>query len=127
MSQLHQALKVPPRNRRASPKTQKKKGKWSEKESAESSESSSSSSSESDQEDEKKELKEALRKIEKDSLEGRQKLLQGDRKRKYNTTYEDKPLTEAEQEAYKLTAIHSADPMASYMHEKMEKKARKEK
>ncbi|KAK5964821.1 Pre-mRNA-splicing factor SLU7 [Trichostrongylus colubriformis] len=88
---------------------------------------SSSSSSESDREEDKKELKEALRKIEKDSLEGRQKFLQGDRKRKYNSTYDDKPLTEAEQEAYKLTAIHSADPMASYMHEKMEKKARKEK
>ncbi|KAJ1368644.1 hypothetical protein KIN20_029861 [Parelaphostrongylus tenuis] len=87
-----------------------------------SSESDSDSSSEND---EKTELKKALKKIESDRIEGHQKYLEGDRKRKYNTTYEVKPLTEAEQEAYKLTAIHSADPMATYMHEKLEKKARK--
>ncbi|WKY13153.1 hypothetical protein Q1695_004178 [Nippostrongylus brasiliensis] len=92
------------------------------------SDSSSGSSSESDEEEkekEKDELKEAMRKIEKDRIEGHQKYLEGDRKRKFNSTYEDKPLTEAEQEAYKLTAIHSADPMAAYMNEKLEKKARK--
>ncbi|XGW04535.1 hypothetical protein V3C99_015595 [Haemonchus contortus] len=102
-----------------------KAGERQKKVKKESSESSSSLSSESDEDGDKKELKEALRKVEKDSLEGRQKYLQGDRKRKYNSTYDDKPLTEAEQEAYKLTAIHSADPMAAYMNEKMEKKARK--
>nr|CDJ92515.1 Zinc finger domain containing protein [Haemonchus contortus] len=102
-----------------------KAGERPKKVKKESSESSSSSSSKSDEDGDKKELKEALRKVEKDSLEGRQKYLQGDRKRKYNSTYDDKPLTEAEQEAYKLTAIHSADPMAAYMNEKMEKKARK--
>ncbi|KAE9417214.1 hypothetical protein Angca_004179, partial [Angiostrongylus cantonensis] len=88
-------------------------------------ESSESDSESCSEKDEKEVLNEALRKVEKDRIECRQKYLEGDRKRKYNTTYEVKPLTEAEQEAYKLTAIHSADPMASYMHEKLEKKARK--
>ncbi|KJH43075.1 zinc knuckle [Dictyocaulus viviparus] len=84
------------------------------------------SESESDSENDKeKKLNDALKKIEEDRIEGRRKYLEGDRKRKYNSTYDDKPLTEAEQEAYKLTAIHSADPMAAYMHEKFEKKARK--
>ncbi|EPB79434.1 hypothetical protein ANCCEY_01484 [Ancylostoma ceylanicum] len=89
------------------------------------SDSDSDSSSESEEEKERKDLKEALKKLEKEKLEGHQKYLEGDRKRKYNTTYEDKPMTEAEQEAYRLTAIHSADPMAAYMQEKFEKKARK--
>ncbi|RCN35995.1 zinc knuckle [Ancylostoma caninum] len=89
------------------------------------SDSDSDSSSEGEEEKDKKDLKEALKKLEKEKLEGHQKYLEGDRKRKYNTTYEDKPMTEAEQEAYRLTAIHSADPMAAYMQEKFEKKARK--
>ncbi|ETN82284.1 Pre-mRNA-splicing factor SLU7 family protein [Necator americanus] len=89
------------------------------------SDSDSESSSESEGENDKDDLKVAVEKMEKDRLEGRRTYLEGDRKRKYNTTYEDKPLTEKEQEAYRLTAIHSADPMASYMQEKFEKKARK--
>ncbi|KHJ75687.1 hypothetical protein OESDEN_24696, partial [Oesophagostomum dentatum] len=66
-----------------------------------SSSSDSDSSSESEAEKDKDELKDALKKIEKDRLEGHQKYMEGDRKRKYNTTYEDKPLTGAEEEAYR--------------------------
>lgn len=43
---------------------------------------------------------------------------QDDRKRKYHSTYETQAPTDAEMEAYRLTQIHSADPMAGYIAEK---------
>lgn len=44
--------------------------------------------------------------------------MQDDRKRKYHSRYEIKAPTEAEMEAYRLTQIHPADPMAAYIAEK---------
>lgn len=49
-------------------------------------------------------------------------VFKGDRKRRYHSTYEVSAPSEADIEAYKLTTIHSADPMAAYMLEKRRKK-----
>ncbi|PAV75714.1 hypothetical protein WR25_02904 [Diploscapter pachys] len=94
---------------------------------AESSADLSSSDSDDDEETKKKkkeakELKKALKERKKLDEEGREATKLGDRKRKYNTTYEDKPLTEAQVEAYKLTQMHSSDPMASLISKNFEKK-----
>ena len=46
----------------------------------------------------------------------------GERKRKYHSNYDIKAPTEEDIEAYHLTEIHSADPMAQYMQEKRQKR-----
>ncbi|CAI4233291.1 unnamed protein product [Auanema sp. JU1783] len=108
-----------------------------EKSSSESSSESSSSSSSEDEDEkerekerekelEKEKLKKAIKKAEKDKVKAFRENKEGDRKRKYNKGADTiSAPSETEVEAFKLTTIHSSDPMAAYMHEKLEKKARK--
>uniref|UniRef100_A0A1I7T4J4 Pre-mRNA-splicing factor SLU7 n=1 Tax=Caenorhabditis tropicalis TaxID=1561998 RepID=A0A1I7T4J4_9PELO len=80
--------------------------------------SNSSSGSDSDSDDERKK---ALRKAKREKAEGMKAAKEGDRNRKYNTDYSNKAPTAKELEAYQLTSIHSADPMAAYIESKFEK------
>ncbi|CAD5227680.1 unnamed protein product [Bursaphelenchus okinawaensis] len=79
-----------------------------------------------------KEVKKAMKKVEKDKIaairENKQEEM-NERKRKYNSHYEEfgKKPTEVELEAYNRTRIESSDPMASFEREKLEKKAKKSK
>lgn len=102
----------------------RKKKKRSKSSSDDSSSASSSSESDSDEDVSQgdKKLKAALKKAEKERREADEMLQLGDRKRKYHTQYETKAPTSEDIEAYHLTQIHSADPMAQYMEEKRRKK-----
>ncbi|VDM42511.1 unnamed protein product [Toxocara canis] len=99
----------------------KKKSKKHEKQV---SESESSSSDEDEEKKKKLELEKAIKKTTKEWHEAEKAIIEGDRKRKYHSNYEITAPTEAEMEAYRLTAIHSADPMAAYMAEKRRKQAK---
>ncbi|VDN56901.1 unnamed protein product [Dracunculus medinensis] len=79
-------------------------------------------SSVSSDEEASSDLKQAIKRAEKQWLKADEELKQGDRKRRYHSTYEVSAPSEADIEAYKLTTIHSADPMAAYMLEKRRKK-----
>ncbi|VDM95666.1 unnamed protein product, partial [Thelazia callipaeda] len=70
----------------------------------------------------KKELEKAIKKVNKDWEDAEESIQLGDRKRRYNSSYSINAPTEAEMEAYKLTAIHANDPMAAFMLEKRQKK-----
>lgn len=63
-------------------------------------------------------MRDAIRRAQKERAEGRKLVEQGDRGSSYNSHADQKGPTEAEVEAYKLTQIHSSDPMAAYMAEK---------
>ena len=102
-------------------KKQKKKAsrKKKKRKKTESSSSSSSSSSESEEELSKEELRkkklrEALIRAKIEEDEGRKEQLKDDRDRKYNTTYNNKVLTEEEIEAYQIRRQREDDPMAGF-------------
>ncbi|EFP07097.1 hypothetical protein CRE_12867 [Caenorhabditis remanei] len=82
---------------------------------------SSSGSSDSDS-DSDEEMRKALKKAKREKAEGLKAAKEGDRGRKYNTDYSNTAPTEKEMEAYRMTSVHSADPMAAYMNSKFEKK-----
>ncbi|CAD6186858.1 unnamed protein product [Caenorhabditis auriculariae] len=81
--------------------------------------------SSSEDSDEEEDLQEAVKRAEKDRIEGMRAVREGDRKRKYNTDYSNKAPSEVQMEAYHRTNIHSADPMASFISQKYEKMAKK--
>uniref|UniRef100_A0A915EC28 Uncharacterized protein n=1 Tax=Ditylenchus dipsaci TaxID=166011 RepID=A0A915EC28_9BILA len=115
----------------------KKIKKQSNSSSSSSGSSSDSSNSSSDDDEVKviaakskgatKELTKAIRKVQKEELEGKKLIEEGDRKRKYNSNFEVVQPTEVEKEAYNLTRIHASDPMAAYMTEKKEITSKKSK
>lgn len=90
----------------------------------------SSQSPESSDDDSKKkyskEVRKAIREQRKQRAEGKAMAEQGDRKRKYHhgldTQRNDQNPSTADQEAYNLTRIHSADPMAQFFEEKEQKR-----
>ncbi|EGT55452.1 hypothetical protein CAEBREN_29902 [Caenorhabditis brenneri] len=86
------------------------------------SDDSSSSNNSSDDSDSEKEMKKAMKKAKREKAEGMKAMKEGDRGRKYNTDYSNTAPTEKEMEAYRMTSVHSADPMAAYVNSKFEKK-----
>ncbi|CAI2354419.1 unnamed protein product [Caenorhabditis sp. 36 PRJEB53466] len=80
---------------------------------------SASSDSDSDSDEE---MRKAMKKAKREKAEGLKAAKEGDRNRKYNTDYTNTAPTEKEMEAYRVTSVHSADPMAAYMNAKFEKK-----
>ncbi|KAL3103348.1 hypothetical protein niasHS_002534 [Heterodera schachtii] len=74
-----------------------------------------------------KELKEAIKRQVKQKTEGRELLEKGDRKRKFHSGLDDPEQnpTEIDREAYNLTRIHAADPMARFFEEKEHKTTKK--
>ncbi|CAB3397378.1 unnamed protein product [Caenorhabditis bovis] len=107
------------RNRRKA-----KLGKRKRRHRGDSSDGSSSSDSDSGS-DSGDEMKVALKKAKKEKIEGIKALNEGDRGRKYNTDYSNNAPSEIEMEAYRITNVHSADPMAAYINQKFEKKSKK--
>uniref|UniRef100_A0A914ZRY8 Pre-mRNA-splicing factor SLU7 n=1 Tax=Parascaris univalens TaxID=6257 RepID=A0A914ZRY8_PARUN len=86
--------------------------------------SNSGTSSSADDDDTKRELEKAVKKANKEWNEAEKTIAEGDRKRKYHSNYDITAPTEAEMEAYRLTTIHSADPMAAYITEKRRKQSK---
>uniref|UniRef100_A0A183C0L5 Pre-mRNA-splicing factor SLU7 n=1 Tax=Globodera pallida TaxID=36090 RepID=A0A183C0L5_GLOPA len=72
-------------------------------------------------------LKKAIKKQARQRTEGRELVEKGDRKRKYHSGLEnaEQTPTDVDREAYNLTRIHSADPMARFFEEKEQKKLTK--
>ncbi len=63
-------------------------------------------------------MRDAIAKMRREKEDGRRVIEEGDRKRKYHSSYEAKAPSAVEFEAYQLTKIHSADPMAALMERK---------
>uniref|UniRef100_A0A8R1UW23 Pre-mRNA-splicing factor SLU7 n=1 Tax=Pristionchus pacificus TaxID=54126 RepID=A0A8R1UW23_PRIPA len=108
------------RKRRAEKMGGKRKRKrHNSNESSDSADSSVSEKEEDNTEDAK--LQREVAKALKEEKRARKEAKKNERDRKYNTTYEFKKPTELEVEAYKLTQVHAADPMAKFMEEKRNK------
>ncbi|PIC27141.1 hypothetical protein B9Z55_019482 [Caenorhabditis nigoni] len=103
------------REKRGRKKAKLGKRKRRHRDSDEDSNSSGSSDSESDSD---KETRRAMKKANRERAEGMKAAKEGDRGRKYNTDYSNTAPTEKEMEAYRMTSVHSADPMAAYMNSK---------
>ncbi|VDD95972.1 unnamed protein product [Enterobius vermicularis] len=108
--------KIRKKRKRQEEKKRKNKKKEGRKGRGDGKQSSSSETEEDKKNDE--ELKKAIAKAKQDWRAGEKMALEDDRKRKYHSTYETQAPTDAEMEAYRLTQIHSADPMAGYIAEK---------
>ncbi|GMR33982.1 hypothetical protein PMAYCL1PPCAC_04177, partial [Pristionchus mayeri] len=109
------------RKRRAEKMGGKRKRKRhnSSSSSDDSGDSSASEKEEDNTEDAK--LQREVAKALKEDQRARKEAKKNERDRKYNTNYDFKKPTEVEVEAYKLTQVHAADPMAKYIEEKRNK------
>lgn len=100
------------REKRERKKAKLGKRKRRHRDSDDESDPSSGSGSESDSDEE---MRKAMKKAKREKAEGMKAAREGDRGRKYNTDYSNTAPNEKEMEAYRVTSVHSADPMAAYM------------